>query len=376
MWILFLVSTMLAAFMASGCSHSPDRAETIEKSEVWRIGLSYPFYLDEEIWIGRAAALAVEKINQSGGIKGKLVELVRIDDKGSVTEGMRAAHRFINDPSIVAVIGHYNSRVTMAVAPVYHQAGLIMITPGATSPYLLRAPSPWIFRTIPDDWVVMDYMMAYLEKQGFERVGVFYADDEFGSGIADGVERSARAYGLEVVERTTIIHSHQMDPFVNRWKAFGGQALVIGKTFESVRELIPKLRAYLPDLLILGPSSLDYPGLISHLGDDAEDMLIATHFPFQSDRQSVLDLYESFQLRYGHPPDMFGALTYDTVNLLAFAIADAVGSSPESIAQALRSIKDWEGATGMLSYNPTGQFEGNQFYLKQVNKGVFAYLEP
>ncbi|HYG44507.1 MAG TPA: ABC transporter substrate-binding protein, partial [Bordetella sp.] len=90
---------------------------------------------------------AVERINAAGGIDGKKLETVVIDDGCEPKQGPVAANRVVND-EIGFVVGHVCSGATIAAADIYNNEGVVMVTPSATSPALTDGKNyEFIFRT-------------------------------------------------------------------------------------------------------------------------------------------------------------------------------------------------------------------------------------
>ncbi|TPJ38822.1 ABC transporter substrate-binding protein [Mesorhizobium sp. B2-5-13] len=79
--------------------------------------------------MANAIQLAVDGANEAGGINGHRIEAVVLDDKGREEDGERVVKEFVRNAAAVAAIGHYNSNVTLHVAPLYAAAGLPLIGP-------------------------------------------------------------------------------------------------------------------------------------------------------------------------------------------------------------------------------------------------------
>ena len=94
---------------------------------------------------------AVERINAAGGVNGKKLETVVIDDGCEPKQGPNAANRVVNS-KIGFVVGHVCSGATIAAADIYNNEGVVMVTPSATSPALTDGKNyEFIFRTIGRD---------------------------------------------------------------------------------------------------------------------------------------------------------------------------------------------------------------------------------
>ena len=70
----------------------------------------------------RAAELAVQEINAAGGVRGRQIELIALDDSARAEPAVAVARQFTEDPTVVAVVGHLTSGATMAAMPVYSGA--------------------------------------------------------------------------------------------------------------------------------------------------------------------------------------------------------------------------------------------------------------
>jgi branched-chain amino acid transport system substrate-binding protein len=111
----------------SACGGSDDSSET--DSDSWRIGLEAPLSGDLQT-LGEGmlngAELAADQINADGGLKGKDIQIVPIDDGGDPSIGVPAAEKAI-DGGLDGVVGPYNSSAGIETLPIYEDAGLVPI---------------------------------------------------------------------------------------------------------------------------------------------------------------------------------------------------------------------------------------------------------
>lgn len=338
------------------------------------IGLSYPAFFDDEIKFNKGFELALEVINNSGGIKGKELATVFIDDKGAVAEGMKAAHTFIQDERILTVIGHFNSRVAMITSKIYNDSGMPYIASCTTTPYLMRDEFSTVFRTIPDDKRVMAYLLNFLKGEGYERFAVYYADDDFGKGVVTSVEIAAKDLGLEVLDRTTVINSANIESVLARWNALDVDVLVIAETYEWVKDIIKEIKKRNSEILIVGTSSLDFPEYISYLGDYAEGTIIPTHYQLSRSTKENMEFVTAFRDKYHSDPDMYAAIAYDTLMIFREAAEKTTDLNKEQLVEALSEIKRKRCITGTLSCE-NGEFIGDNILLKMVINGEFLFVE-
>src|SRR6056297_1751394 len=365
--LIVLILITLSTFMLS--FEKPD--------EPILIGLSYPFYMDNGIEFDLGFQLALEEINAGGGINGRALKVLKADDKGSVAEGMKAAQYFIQQ-EVAAVIGHFNSSVALITAQIYDNNDTVYIASCATTPFLMKDSYTEVFRTIPDDKQVIQKLFDFISEQGIQKVAVYYAEDDFGRGVADSAQTVAQDYGIELVDRTTIVHQNNFDRVMDRWRALDCEAVLIGDTFDSVKDQIKSIKQAVPDILILGTSSLDYPDYITYLGKSAEGSIIPTHYKSLATSQANQNFNYSFKQQFRKDPDMYAAIAYDTLMILKTALERATRENTSdktviNLSEALLDIRRYSGVTGTIRFSKNGEIEGDNIFLKIVVDGEFIF---
>lgn len=371
----FLIPFLFICFLLVACSGEKSREVWINKnSEEIVFGLAYPFTVTEaSTGFLNGVDLAVDEINTKG-VLGKQVRLIKKDDKGLVTTGSEIAQSFVNNHEVSAVIGHWNSRVSNAVADIYNRNQMVMITPASTSPLLTQQNYKYIFRCISDDIDYGNAMVKYAEKSGFDRIAIYYSEDDYGRGLANAFEDAAYKNGIEVVDRTTYINKKNIGQTLEKWNAFDYNAIFIADTVPSAMEVIKTIRAAGVELPILGGSGIDVDTLIESLGIYSEGICIPTEYNSSEESGEALVFQNNYRTKYGHSPDTWAAQGYDTVKILCRAVEDAGSPIPQEISEALHNIKDYSGITGHLSCNKMGEIMSGQINVKTVKNGKYIYL--
>jgi len=102
--------------------------------------------------------------------KGKIknVELAIEDDKSEPKEGAAIANKFAGDKAILGVVGHYNSSVTLAAAPILTKATITQISPGSSSPKITGF-SNFLFRTQPTDALSAVSIVNWASQLGYKK---------------------------------------------------------------------------------------------------------------------------------------------------------------------------------------------------------------
>ncbi|HZG41577.1 MAG TPA: ABC transporter substrate-binding protein, partial [Longimicrobium sp.] len=154
------------------------------------------------------AELAVEEINKAGGIGRRPLALRVVNDKGDPESAIPAADSLVNDPRVLAVVGHVYSGATIKAAAAY-EGRLAALATSATSPEVSRL-GPWIYRVASSD-SANAVALAQMARQMGRRIGVLYANDDYGQGLARNFMSALQKNGVAAVAA---------DPFLDETEDF------------------------------------------------------------------------------------------------------------------------------------------------------------
>nr|WP_260440181.1 ABC transporter substrate-binding protein [Cohnella lubricantis] len=358
--------------LLAGCAGGEGAGRGSGKGDIV-IGVGWPLATRNE-GLAEGVAMAAEEINDAGGVLGRRLRIESIDDGGLPAEGLDAARRFADDPDIAAVIGHRGSSVSIPASDVYEQAGIVMLSPGSTSPKLTERDQQYIFRTIPSDARIGARMAQFAASKGYQRVAILYSDDEYGRGLANAFEDSGKEAGIETIDRLTgYADRTDLARIVRGWKALACDAVFIADVMPAAGHTVADLRQAGAAFPILGGDGLDSAELRELAGPAAEGAVVASIFNPEDSRPAVKDFMQRYEARYGEQPGKWAAQGYDALDLLADAIAKAGSAKPAAIAEALRSMSGWEGVTGSHTFDASGDVTDMPVVLKTMAGGRFQY---
>jgi branched-chain amino acid transport system substrate-binding protein len=133
--------------------------------------------------------LAVNEVNQAGGVNGRKLELVTADDQSKAEEGGRGIERLIEREGVVAVGGVISSDVALATARIAEQNKVPLFLVKAGSGKILTTASRYTFRTcLPAAPMVVGPILQYVQSKGLKRVGAIVADYAWGQAIKAAME--------------------------------------------------------------------------------------------------------------------------------------------------------------------------------------------
>lgn len=304
----------------------------------------------------QGARLAIDQANEKGivigGAKVKL-ELLAEDDEEKPDRGPIIAQKFA-DAKVAGVVGHLNSGVTIPASAVYEQAGIPMVTGSATNPKLTEQGFKHIFRLVGRDDQQGPAIASYLASEyKLKTVAVIDDATAYGEGLANEVQKTLKAAGIEVLPR------ERGTKDTRDWKAvltklrarnpdvvfYGGMDATGGPLLKQGRELGIKA------VFAFGDGACT-DKMAELAGDkNAEGMICSqAGIPVQAASKAFLVAYKK---KFDMDPILYAPFTYDAVNLLIAAMQKADSVDPAKYLPALASIEH-KGASGTIRFDEKG----------------------
>lgn len=305
--------------------------------------------------------LAVEHINNTGGVLGRPLQLVTFDNQSTPIGSAIAAKKVILH-DIPAVIGAHWSSHSLAMAQILQEAEIPMISPGSTNPDVTKDKS-YIFRAcfIDSFQGVAMAKFAYDDLQAKTAAVAINIDEDYSTTLAKFFSSAFTKKGGAVV--TEINYRGNATDFAENIKQIASAkpdiVYIPGYTRDSGL-FIRQARKLGLQAIFLGGDAWDE---IEKAGADSVNGSFQTapwhpEVPFYESKK----MKELYQEKYGGSiTNMSSPLAYDAVMILAKAIKRAGSTSPEKVRQALAETRNYLGATGTISFDENGD---------PINKGA------
>jgi branched-chain amino acid transport system substrate-binding protein len=334
-------------------------------------GMAGPFEEGFGIANRRGAELAVSEINAAGGIGGDSLVLEYKDDKGDGSRAATIAQAFVDDARIVAVVGHVTSGAMTAAARVYD--GRLPAVATTASSASLTGISRWAFRVISSDSANGVDLARFAQRLGKRRVAILYENDAYGRGLADNFRRGFQG---EVIAFDPIgVEGERAALYIEWLKPRRPDLVFVAGTERSGIAVLQEAKAQQLEADFLGGDG--WTGIVAD-PVAAEGALVGAPFTPLDPRPAAQRFVEAFRARFpGVDPDGNAALAYDTVKLLAAAVA-AVGRDRAAIRDwlaARRTDGAFPGVTGDISFLETGDPIGKSFVMTRIVRGDFTPAE-
>jgi branched-chain amino acid transport system substrate-binding protein len=289
--------------------------------------------------MAQAARLAVEEHNASerAGVAGSVVADV-LDDAGDPRTGTALAADLCSRPEVLGVVGHYNSDVTLATAPVYAQAGLPMITPIVSNPALTERGWRGVFRLTNRDDATARAIAGYLRSRLGKRAAVVaQTPTTYGASMAEQFVAAFTGAGGEVVGRYPVAEGERDFADLVAGLPDGFDVAFYGGSFEGAGLLRAVRAAGLGQLFATGDGCWDVSGFLEPAGSAAEageGVLVLAASPQIGQVPGSAEFADRYAARYG-PIGNYAVNSYDATRALLAALTDAA-LTDAALADAVR----------------------------------------
>ena len=154
-------------------------------------------------WEKWGVEMAVEEVNASGGLLGRKIEIISVDNRCNPTEGANSARKLIQE-KVAAIVGGHCSSATLAMMPIIQEAKIPLITGVSSSPKIGEMSgaggNPYMFRINPDDLMMAQALTEYLgQKKTFRTIAILGEDSDFGRGAGSAFAPLAQKAGMQVI---------------------------------------------------------------------------------------------------------------------------------------------------------------------------------
>ena len=296
------------------------------------VSLTGPFGSD-----GRKAAngyeLAIDMLNEAGGVDGRPVRLVLVDDESDPRRAAELYFDFVSSDSVDVVLGPYTSTVTKAVVPVTEAAGWPLVAALAAAPEIWEGQSrKW---TVQMQNTARNFLTGSVEvaaDAGLKTVALVYHDSDFPRAVADGVRAAAADHGLDLVLDRSFPHGADYGAIAAA--ASDAEAdLFIGGGYSPDAIGLTKGAAaadYAPALMswAIGPALPDFPDQVGELARCVAGY--TAWLPTISTAGAITDnatFVERYEAAYAAPPDFQAASMFGAVELLSEALRASIEST-------------------------------------------------
>ncbi len=303
-------------------------------------------------------------VNQNGGVNGRQIELVTLDDGYEPARTVPNTKKLIEEQRVFALIGYVGTPTSVPVIPIITQAKVPFIGP-FTGAEALRVPfNRYVFHVRASYYDETDKIVEQVVTTGGKRIAVFYQDDAYGQAGLKGTEiamakRNLKIAALGTVERNTV----KVENAVKAISKSQPDAVVMISAYTSCAEFIRQMKKAGIVTTFYNVSFVGSKALADALGPDGTGVAISQVVPFPWGRETaVVKEYQRLSEKHGHPDFNFSALEGFLVAKVFVEGLRRTGKdvTREKFVDAMESMKDFDTGGFYIGYSPTNH-AGSKF---------------
>lgn len=311
--------------------------------------------------------MAIQEINDSGGVLGSKLEIVYQDNLGDSPSGAISAINNLTIQNINLIIGPNLTPSANVLAPLAEGKDIVMIAPSVGSEKFAEM-SPRTFNVFPpnkfDSFALAEYLY---QIQGFRRIAIFGSQQEWEMGQANFVKQRFEELGGKITSvqlptvdnldlRTESLKIKNEKPEAVVFTNYGQT----GVAAKRLREL--KTEAPFYSVLLFEPKIAEALGALEGT-------------VFVSTDTMDLNFNTKFKAKYNISPGFPASQAYDAVYLIVKAIIDSKSTDPKAVADALSNIREFKGVSGDFTFDEDGNAHKQTIYYKVENDKIVPFKQ-
>ncbi len=338
------------ALLVAGCG---DSSSDDSGSDAFRVGLEAPLSGEQSV-LGegmlKGAELAAAQLNEDGGILGKDVEVVAIDDAADPATGVKAAKSAIEE-GLDGIVGPYNSGVGIETLPLYIEAGLVPIrlTSDASTNGLGFTLQPMTYQIAP---VASQALTQWL---GAKTVAIAYDPTQnYTVSVSKKLKSSLEQAGVTVTAYERVQPGKKSYADVIDKLAAAKPDVIYAAVYFPEGGLIAKemQQGNVDSQCIADYASYD-TGFVETAGISAAQACPVVGVPAPGDFSDAAAKVDEYEDEFDQDPGTWSPYTYDSLNFLAEGVEKAGGTNAKKLTSALNGVADWKGWTGSVTIDPS-----------------------
>ena len=326
-----------------------------------------------------ATQMAVDEINEAGGINGEIpITLIDEDDEAVPANSVTVMQKLVEQDKVNAVIGSQASSCTLANMEITKAAKIPQITPASSNVQVTQSGNPFICQMTATDALHMQNVMKYEADQGAKTFAILYESSDFGTGGFNIASEICGDFGLEMVD-SEVYNSGDTDFSValGKMNAANPDFFIFWGYHTEVAMICNQMQQYGIDKPIIG-QGYNSPELTVLGGEAVNGIMISTAFDAANPDPTVQEFDKKYTERFGEGYDQNAPQSYDAVYVIKDAvercIADGADWTDGEVLNDYIHNTSWTGVTGTTTFDENGKMN-KELLVIQIQDGKHVIIK-
>ena len=312
------------------------------------------------------ADMAMNEINEAGGVMGREVVLVYEDDQGTEAGGTNAFQKIVSENDLAAVCLNKYSSMVLAMEQFVAAEGIPAICCGS-SVNIESSTTPNLFSTRKSDSGSGVTIANWCNELGMTKVAILHAPDALGTGMTPVIEAAFEELGIEAVSvQQFATEEKNFAPYVAKIIDSGCDGIIAIAQQQEAGLIMAAIDEAGIDVPCIGNSAYAQQVAIETSGGACDGWYSVTAFSPTATNEPTASWIADYQELYGRLPDMTSACMYDAVKLFCAAMEENQSTEWEDTIEWLKGLDGYEGVCSTYTYNGTPMLSSSE-YIVQIN---------
>jgi len=310
-----------------------------------------------------AIQLAVDEINNAGGVYGRPLELIIEDDEAMPTVSVAAAEKLAVRDKVHVVIGAFNSSCVLAHMQVTQREGVPQIDPVAFAATITRSGNPYMFRNIPQaELLGTKFAEFMLEESGAKTWAIIHENTDYGMDfrrfIKPILDKNAKVVAVETYTPGDTDFYAQLTKIKN----LKPEAILQIANMTEGAQIMNQIRELGIEGYMFATGSSATQQYRDLAGPAADGLYTLSFLESSAPQPKVQEFLKNFEAKFGYEPDYFAAAAYDATYLAAEGMKKAYEKNvltwPSDLKKLRNDIRDginavdgYPGVQGIVKWN-------------------------
>ncbi len=305
----------------------------------------------------RALEMLTEQANEAGGVNGRQIELIVVDNQSAEDEAAKAMNEMISQ-NVDIVLGASRTGPSLAMRGAAEASQMPMISLAAN--VAIIEGTEWVFKTAQNDSVVLENIIDYAHANDWSTIGLLRDASGFGEGVGETLSELGEPFGISVVaeERfapdatdftAQMINLRNADADMNLIWGIPPAAALAQRAYRELDLEAPVMQSHgIGNQVFLDTAGSAADGLVAPLGR----LLVADQLPDSDPQKEILiSFLADYEQTYGETPSTFAGHAWDAF-YLAIEAFEAVGTDKQAVRDYLEQVSGFVGITGVYEMTP------------------------
>jgi branched-chain amino acid transport system substrate-binding protein len=315
-----------------------------------------------------AVMIAIDEVNQQGGINGRKLEMVMEDTESNPTKAVMALKKVLESEDVVAIIGPTLTGTAMAMRgfiekekiPAFMHSGGDVILLAPLNKKDPNSRPKWTFKSPYKAADAMGKICQYMSRHGIKKIGFIYSDEGFGKDGLRNVKVQAPKYGVKVVAQEAFQPKDvDMTAQLTRIEAKGVDGIIawtVGPAMGIVAKNVKQLGIKAPLFECHGAGDPIFWKVAGEAGEGvmmpSTKIVVGDQLP-DSDiqKKKIIDYVNAYRKKFNREPGTMVAYGADAAFIVVNAIKK-VGPDRAKIRDAIENTKGYVGLSGIYNLSP------------------------